>query len=157
LVVDWNSKEENARTIWEKLRIQFRDEGPAYSSVTNWLRRLGVGENIREPGNHPGKPSDDLIGLQILTELTEFPFHSIRTLAHPLKIPPSTVCDHLRKRPFVVKHLRWASQTLDAAKRRTRVTMSEGLFKDREHARHQGQRYFLTGDESWFFDATNFE
>jgi hypothetical protein len=35
--------------------------------------------------------------------------------------------------------------------------MSEGPVKDLEQARHQRWRYFLTGDESWFLNATDFE
>jgi hypothetical protein len=87
LVVYWHSKGHNASAIWDKLRAQFHDEASAYSSVTNWFRRLGFGEDIREPGGHPGKPADGMIDLQILIELTEFPFHSARTLAGALKIP----------------------------------------------------------------------
>jgi hypothetical protein len=128
LIVYWHSKGHNASAIWDKFRAQFRDEAPAYSSVMNWLRRLGFGEAIREPGGHSGKPSDAVVNLQILTELTEFPFHSVRTLASALKSPRSTVWDHLQKGPFVVKHLRWAPHTLDAAGKRIRVTMSEGVI-----------------------------
>ena len=106
LVVYWHSKGHNARTIYEKLVARFHEEASAYLSVTNWLRRLGFGENILEPGSHPGKPSDGLIDFEILTELTAFRFHSVRTLARTLKIPRSTVWDHLQKGRFVVKHLR---------------------------------------------------
>jgi hypothetical protein len=136
-VLYWHSKADNATAIWDKHRAQFHAEAPAYSSVTNWLRRLGFGEDIREPGGHPGKPSDGVIDLQILIELTEFPFHSVRTLASALKIPRGTAWDHLQKGPFIVKHLRWVPHTLDAAERRTPVTMSEGLLKDLAQARHQ--------------------
>jgi hypothetical protein len=111
----------------------------------------------KEPGDHPGKPSDGVIDLQILTELTEFPFHSVRTLASALKIPRPTVWVHLQKGIFVVKHFREVPHTFDVVEKRTRVTMSEGLLKDLEQARHQGWHYFLTGDESWFFYATDFE
>jgi hypothetical protein len=137
LLVDCHSKGHNATAIWDKLRAQFHDEALAYSSVTNWLRRPGFREDIREPGGHRGKLSDGLIDLQILIELTEFPFHSVRTLARAPKIPRSMVWDHLQKGPFVVKHLRWVPPTLDAVERRTWVTMSDGLLKDLEQAGHQ--------------------
>jgi hypothetical protein len=91
LVVYWHYKGHNRTTIYEKLVTSFHDKAPTYLSVTNWLRRLAFGEDIREGGSHPGKPSDDLVDFQILTELTAFPFHSVRTLARALKIPRSTV------------------------------------------------------------------
>jgi hypothetical protein len=106
VVVSWHSKGHNATTIYEKLLARFHEEAPADSSVTDWFRRLGFGENILEPGSHPGKPSDGLIDVEILIELTAFPFHSVRTLARTLKIPRSTVWDHLQKERSVVKHLR---------------------------------------------------
>jgi hypothetical protein len=87
VVVSWHSKGYNAISRWDKLRAEFHDEARAYSSITNWLRRPGFGEDIREPGGHPGKPSHGVIDLQILIKLTEFPFHSVRTLANALKIP----------------------------------------------------------------------
>jgi hypothetical protein len=49
LVADWHSKGHNATAIWDELRAQFHDEAPAYSSITNWVRRLGFGEDILEP------------------------------------------------------------------------------------------------------------
>jgi hypothetical protein len=101
--------------------------------------------------------ADGLIDFEILIELTAFPFHSVRTLAGTLKIPRSTVWDHLQKGRFVVKHLRWVPHILDTARKQTRVTMAEGLLRDLQQARHQGWRSFLTGDESWFFYVTDFE
>jgi hypothetical protein len=94
LVVYWHSKGHNATTIYEKLVVRFHEEAPAYSSVTNWLRHLGFGENILEPGSHPGKPSGGLTDFEILIELTAFPVHSVRTLVRTLKIPRSTLWDH---------------------------------------------------------------
>jgi hypothetical protein len=73
------------------LLTRFREKAPVYSSVTNWFRRLDFAEDIFEPGIHSGKPSDDLVDFKILTELTAFPFHSVRTLAGTLKIPRSTI------------------------------------------------------------------
>jgi hypothetical protein len=86
LVLSWDSKGHNATARWDKLCAQFHDEPPAYSSVTNWFRRLRFGEDIREPGMHPRKPCDGVINLQLLIRSTEFPFHSVRTLASALKI-----------------------------------------------------------------------
>jgi histone-lysine N-methyltransferase SETMAR len=157
LVVYWQSKSHNTRTIHEKLVARFDENALSYSSVTNWLRRLQLGEDIFEAGIHPDKPSDGFIDFEILTGLTAFPFHSVRTLARTLKLPRSTRWDHLNKGPFVVKHLRWIPHRLEDEAKRVRVTMAKGLLQNLQQARHQGWRYFLTDDESWFFDATDFE
>jgi hypothetical protein len=49
LVGDWQSKEYNATTIYAKLITRFREEVPAYSSVTNGLQRLHFDRDIFEP------------------------------------------------------------------------------------------------------------
>jgi hypothetical protein len=128
LVVYWQSKGDNARTIHEKLVARFDENQPAYSSVTNWLRRLQLGEDIFEVGLHPGKPSDGFVDFEMLTELTAFHFHSMRTLAHTLKLPRSMIWDHLNKRPFVVKHFRWIPHRLEDEAKRVRVTNECGFL-----------------------------
>jgi hypothetical protein len=97
LVVYWQSKGYNTRAIHEMLVARFNENASAYSSVTNWLQRLHLGEDIFDPGIHPGKPSEGLADFKILMELTAFHFHSARTLARTLKIPRSTTWNHLRK------------------------------------------------------------
>jgi hypothetical protein len=47
-----------------------------------------------EPVKRKGKEPDGLVAFKILTTLRAFPFHSVRTLASSLKIPPSTIYDH---------------------------------------------------------------
>jgi hypothetical protein len=95
LIAHWQYKGHIATTLYEKLVTQFHEKAPAYLSVTNRLRRIHFGEDILEPGIHPGKLLDALIDFKILTELTVFPFHNVRTFATTLKIPPSTRWDHL--------------------------------------------------------------
>jgi hypothetical protein len=68
---------------------------PVYSSVTDWLQRLHFGEAILESGIDTGQLPDGFIDFKLFTELTAFPFRSLRTVAHTLKIPPSTIWDHL--------------------------------------------------------------
>jgi hypothetical protein len=77
LVVYWQFKGHSARTICEKLVARFNENAPADLSVTNWLKRLHLAENIFNSGIHPGKPSDSFIDVKILTDLTGFPFHRV--------------------------------------------------------------------------------
>jgi hypothetical protein len=95
-----------------------------------------------------GKKSDGLVDL---IALTAFPFHSVRTLVSSLTIPRSTIYDHLQRGNFTVKHLRLVPNTLDACTKQVRVEMANSMLVMIAEARHQNWRYFLTGDEPWFF------
>jgi hypothetical protein len=104
LVVYWQFMGRNAITRDEKLVTRFHERPPTHCSVANWLRRLPSGEESRlGSGIHRFKPSDDLIDFKIHTELTAFLFPSVRTLTNALKIPPSTIRDHLRKGHLLLK------------------------------------------------------
>jgi hypothetical protein len=94
LIVQWQSKGHNARTIHAKLATRLHEKGPIYSPVTNCLRHLHSGEDIFEPGIHSAKPLDSLVGFKILMELAGFPFHGARTLASTLRITKSAIWDH---------------------------------------------------------------
>ena len=49
------------------------------------------------------------------------PFHSIRSLSTALKIPKSTIFDHLHKMGFIVEHLRFVPHTLSPSQKVQRV------------------------------------
>lgn len=74
-----------------------------------------------------------------------------------MKIPKSTIHDHSLKIGFVVKHLRFVPHTLNSIQKLNRVKLLKQLLKIIEQARHQSWRFFLTGDESWFFFIEDFE
>jgi hypothetical protein len=151
LVIYWHSKDSDANAIYRKLVTDFGDGTPGYSTVTKSLRRLVCGDGILEPVKRKGKELDGLVDFKILATLTAFPFHSVQTLASSLKIPRSTIYDHLQRGNFPVKHLRRIPHTLDECTKWTRVEMANSMLKMIDEARYQSWRYFLTGDESWFF------
>jgi hypothetical protein len=157
LVIYWHSKDDDANAIHRKLVTHFAGGASRYSTVTKRLRRLVCGDDILEPVERNGKESDGLVDFRILIALTAFPFHSPRTFAGSLKIPRTTICDHLQKGNFIVKHSRWVPHTLDECAQQARVEMANSMLKMIAEARHQSWPYFLTGDESWFFDSTDDE
>jgi hypothetical protein len=157
LVIYWHSKDHDAQKTHRKLVAHFGEGAPAYSTVTKWLRRLVCGDDILVPVERKGKESDGLVNFKILIALTAFPFHSVRTLASSLKIPPSTIYDHLRRANFTVKHLRWVPHTLDDCAQWSRVEMANLMLKMIVEARHDSWRCFLTGDESWLFYSIDHE
>jgi hypothetical protein len=93
----------------------------------------------------------------MLIVLTAFPFQSVRTLASVLKIPRSTIHDHLQRGNIHVKHLRWVSHKLDDWTKQTRVEMANSMVKMMAGARHRSWRYFLTVHELSFFISTDYE
>jgi hypothetical protein len=97
------------------------------------------------------------VDFKILIALPAFPFHSVRTVASLLKIPRSTIDDHLQRGNFTVKPLKCVPHTIDDCTQQARVKMANSMLKMIAEARHQNWRYFLTGDESQFFDSTDYE
>jgi hypothetical protein len=102
LVAYWPSKGHSVTAIHAKLVTWFREKAPAYSSLANWCQCLHFGEGIFKLGIHLGKPSSIFVHFTMLTELTAFTFHSVRTLANTFKIPRSMIWNHFQKGPFVI-------------------------------------------------------
>jgi hypothetical protein len=89
--------------------------------------------------------------------LTAFRFHNVRTVGSSLKIPRSTICDHLQIRNLTVKHLRWVPHTLDECTKRARVERANSMLKMMTEAGHQTWWFLLTGGEVSFFYSTDDE
>ena len=157
LVIYWHSKDLNAIQIYQKCCKNFPDESIHYSSITNWIRKIKRGENILVRKIGSGPLSDETIDLKIYSALNEFPFHSLRSLSTCLKIPKSTIHDHLKKMGFIVKHLRYVPHILNSDQKMNRVKISKQLLDEIAEARDQSWRFFLTGDESWFFFIEDFD
>jgi hypothetical protein len=90
-----------------------------------------------EPVEKKGKESDGLVDFKILIALTAFPFHSVRTLVSSLKLPRSTIYDHLQRGNFTAKHLVWVPHTLDDCTKQARVEMANSMLKMITEARLQ--------------------
>lgn len=153
----WHDKQLKPKAIYEKCCKHFPEDGIAYSTITDWCRKLTRGENILTRKIGSGRVADGLIDLQIEKALEEMPFHSIRTLSSTLKIPKSTVFDHIKAMGLVVKHLKFVPHTLSDSQKVERVELSRKLLEVIKQARHQSWAYFLTGDESWFYFSTDYE
>jgi hypothetical protein len=136
LVIFWHSKDYDANAICRQLVTHFGGGAPGYSTVTKWVRRLVCGDDTLEPVERNGKESDGLVHFKIVRAFTAFPFRSVRRLASLLKIPRSTIDNHLQRENFTVKHLRWVSQTLDDCTKQARVEMANSMLKMIAEARH---------------------
>jgi histone-lysine N-methyltransferase SETMAR len=150
-------KGESAMKMHQKLLARNQATCPAYSTVTNWIRSLERGDDIFERASGSGRrPNEELIGL-IFAVLEQEPFHSVRSLATAVKSPPTTVWRSLHSSGFVLRNLRLVPHALSPSEKASRVDMAIQLKKSIETAKHQGWRFFLTGDESWFYFTTDYE
>jgi histone-lysine N-methyltransferase SETMAR len=151
LVIYWHEKQYAATRMYGKLLARGRDTCPAYSTITSWIRSLRRGEDIYEHASGGGRLPDDRVDDLIADALEESPFHTVRSMASAIKIPPTTVWRHLHSRGYVVRHLHIVPHTLSMAQKAARVESAIALKKVLCSAKHQSWRYILTGDESWFY------
>ena len=157
LVIYWYSKNLKPNDIYKKCCKNFGEDNVHYSTITDWCRKLLLGQNILVRKTGSGLSTDNFIDPLICDQLEQMPFHSVRTLSTTLKIPKSTIHDHLRKMGFVVKHLRFVPHTLSYEQKLQRIDKSKQLLEIIQQARHQSWKFFLTGDESWFYFTEDFE
>jgi histone-lysine N-methyltransferase SETMAR len=151
LVIYWYRKGYTADKMHQKLMARAQGIVPGYSTVTNWVRALGRGEDILVRASGSGRLADGELQIRIALALDEEPFHSVRSLAAALKSSPATVWRHLHMAGYVLRHLRLVPHTLSVSQKATRVEMAIRLKNVIASAKHRGWRYFLTGDESWFY------
>jgi transposase len=57
---------------------------------------------------------------------------------------------------FTIRHLEWVPHKLSDAHKKLRVDISRQLLDVIAHAKHQSWKFFLTGDESWFYFQTDY-
>jgi hypothetical protein len=98
LVIYWHRKHYSATKMYAKLLVRAGEAYPAYSTITNWITARTRGENIHGYASGGGRLPDDRVDTLVINALEESPFHSVRSLASTIKIPPMTVWRHLHAR-----------------------------------------------------------
>jgi hypothetical protein len=126
-----------------------------YSIITNWIRALTRGEDIHGHAAAGGRLPNDRVDTRVTNALEESPFHSVRSSASTIKIPPTTVWRHLHARGYVVRNLHIVPHMLSFAQKRTRVEPAIEWKKVLCSAKQYGWRYILTDDESWLYFTIN--
>jgi hypothetical protein len=150
-VIYWHEKHYSATKMYMKLLACAGEAWPAYSTITNWIRALTRGEDIHGHASGAGRLPDDRVDTLVINALEESPFHSVRSLASTIKIPPTTEWRHLHARGFIVRNLHIVPHMLSLAQKAVRVESAIELKKVVCSAKHYAWRYILTGDESWFY------
>jgi hypothetical protein len=93
-----------------------------------------------------------VIDQAILDTLEQYPFSSIWELAGFTFIPTTPIHRHLTQSfGFVVKHLRWVSNTLTPTQETERATLSIELLHQLRSIEHHDWQSIITLDELWFY------
>jgi hypothetical protein len=88
----------------------------------------------------------------------QYPFSSIRELAHFICIPTTTVHRHFTQSlSFVVKHLRWVPHTLTPTQKTERATLSIEILRQLRSIGPHGWQFIIILDESWLYLSTDHE
>jgi hypothetical protein len=146
----WHEKWFDSVAIHQKLAARVGYACRAYSTVTDWIRKLRRGDDITQRASGSGRLPDDRIDVSITTALSHAPFHSVHSLSSAIKCPWSTVWRHLHCAGHVVRNLHFVPHTLSSAQKASRVEYAIELKQVLASAKHRSWRYFLTDDESWF-------
>jgi hypothetical protein len=135
LVTYWYPKGRRAKVVNEKLNVYFAEIARPYSTVTFWCRKLKLKNYILVVIIRPGRPLEVDLDDYILDALNELPFHGLQLLSRVLKRSLSTICDHLVRKGFAVKHLKWVPHALTPHDSGQGLELSEGLLKSLAAAR----------------------
>jgi hypothetical protein len=123
---------------------------PAYSTTTDWPRKLEGGDDITQRASGSRRLLDDCIDALITSALEQCPLHSVRKLCSAIKHPGTIVWQYLYSTGFV-HNLRLVPHELSPSQKAERVEMALELQQVLQSAKHRAWSYFLTGDESWFY------
>jgi hypothetical protein len=113
------------------------------------LRRRG--DDITRCALGSDRLHHDRIDALLMSSLEQCSFHSPRTLISTIKHPSATVWRHLHSAVFVVCNLFLVPYEPSPSQKLERVRMAIELQQMLQASIHRAWRYFLTGDESWFY------
>jgi hypothetical protein len=147
LVISWHEKHHSAMKMDTKLLARAGEACPASSTVMNWIRALTRGEDIHGHASGGGRLPFDTVDTLAINALEESLFHSVRSFASTIEIPPTTAWRHLHARDCVVRNLHIVPHILSLAQKVGRVESAIELKKVLCSVKHHGWRYILTGDE----------
>jgi hypothetical protein len=105
LVIYWHEKHYSATKMYTKLLARAGEAYPACSTIANWIRALARSEDIHGHTSGGGSLPDDIVDTLVIKAFEESLFHSVRSLASTIKMPPTTVWGHLHVRGYDVRNL----------------------------------------------------
>lgn len=144
--------------IHSEITGTFQNNVIGYSTITKYIRQSKSLQKVKDAENPNENFTHSIYQKQILKVLKNEPFSSIREIAELTRIPKSTVYRILKDElNYVPRHLKWVPHFLNATQKMARVELSKSLLRALEKASHQNFKFFLTGDESYFYISTDHE
>jgi hypothetical protein len=105
LGIYWHEKHYFVTKMSTKLLARAGEACATYSTITNRIRARIRGEDIHGHASGGGRLPDDKVNALVINAFEESPFHSMRSLASAIKMPPTTVWGHLHARGHVARNL----------------------------------------------------
>lgn len=146
------SEGHTAASIHKRLVEVFGNNAPKYSTVTKKIRKMSFSSNHFTNKEKGGKPLDFYSLAKVEKCIKDFPNSSIRNITQETGVPIATVHRYLTKvLCYKCMHLRWIPHTLTESDKITRIELSKKLLAEIQIAKRNNFRFFVTGDESWFY------
>lgn len=132
------------------LHKKFGEEAMRKSTLYQKVRLVRCGQNIVKLKRPGCERYDTQLACSIKKFLHEYPYASVRIIAHSLRIPIVTAHRYLTKYlKMKYKVTRWLPYTLNLKQMLERVKQSNELFDILEKAKHTSYRNIITGDQTW--------
>ena len=152
IIVEMHYEGFSAKDIHTKLVELFKKKAPAYSSVTRNIRFLSFQQDIEVGEKLMGRPVDLYNCDKVRLAIENFENASIRELSQLTNVPPTSVYRYLTQQlGYVNRIFRWIPHMLSKEHKNNRVELSKNLLNEIEKAKSTNFRFFVTGDESWFY------
>ena len=142
----------NAREIYNKLKEQFPLDCPSYSSITYFLRMKTCKPKKRSVKIMPKKQPNYYYLKKIKKAIEAEPWLSARKIAKRTHIPKSTVSYHLTHYlGYTWRRTTYVPHMLTNEQKNKRIEGAKHLLFMLEQQKKTNFKYFVTGDESWFY------
>jgi histone-lysine N-methyltransferase SETMAR len=151
IIIDMHHDGFLATEIRTKLVEIFKTKAPAYSTITENIRKLSFNQDVNVNDKLMHRPVDHYQLDKISWAIEHSPNSSVRQLAQETNVPSTSVYRYLtQKLGYVHRSLRWIPHTLSQSNKIQRVELSKQLLELLRTAKKNNYRFFVTGDESWF-------
>ena len=148
----------NNKEIYTDMCTVLQGNCVGYSTITRFIREYKVSNIIKPIKTNPKTKDFDDIDIRIQKIVDEEPFLSVRQISTRTGIPKSTVFYRMTEKiGYISKHLKWVPHLLSDEQKQNRVNIAIDLLRILQKAERQGWKYFVTGDESWFYLCYDYE
>lgn len=156
IAIEMHTEGFSAKDIYTRLKEIFGDNAPAYSTITKKIRELVFLNPTSISQNLGGRPIDYINLYKVQKAIENSPNYTIRDIAKETGVPPTTVFRYLTKvLGYKNKSLRWIPHILTTELKNQRIQKSKDLLYEIQLAKINNYKYFITGDESWFYYTFN--